>query len=105
MQSFTTTGIRLLVATGLVAVTLNVSSTPLAGGSAGREFSRCIQTCNETRRTCEDRCAPDCAALFPDNKSARNACISACKSACGEESGECKLRCLADKNEETPTEP
>jgi len=69
--------------------------TSLVRGDAGRDFSRCIHVCNDTRRACDDRCASDCGALYPGtpNKPQRDACIAACKDICLTQSDDCKLVC------------
>ncbi|HKY31322.1 MAG TPA: hypothetical protein VJV23_02215 [Candidatus Polarisedimenticolia bacterium] len=96
--------LKLLGALAVVCVLQPVASS-LAEGTAGREFSRCIQACNDSRRACHDRCTTDCAAMFPNNNQQRNACISACKAICDAQSDDCKLICQAIKDGVTPTEP
>lgn len=79
-------------------------SLPLAR-SAGRDFPRCIHACNVARTNCEDRCQTDCTALFPTNASQRRACVSACHDICVNQEQDCKDRCRAIKNGESPQEP
>ena len=69
--------------------------TSLVRGEAGRDYSRCIQACNDTRRACYDRCTTDCTALYPGtpNKPQRDACIAACKNICEVQSDDCKTVC------------
>jgi hypothetical protein len=105
MSKVSRIGLRLLGVLTLAAV-IHPWLPSLASGSAGRDYSRCIQACNETRRACEDRCTPECTQLFPNDKSARQACVSACKATCGDESSDCKLICQAIKNgDNSPNEP
>jgi hypothetical protein len=77
---------------------------PTLASSAGREFSRCVQACNEGRRACDERCKTECAELFPDSKTQRDACIAACKTVCSVESEDCKQVCQSIKNGH-PEEP
>ena len=96
---------RLVGVLALVAL-LTPAAVSVAAGAAGREFSRCVQACNDARRACGDRCSDDCRELFPTNSAQRNACIAACKAICDGQSDECKLVCLAIKEGDvTPTEP
>lgn len=71
---------------------------PTLAASAGREFSRCVQTCNETRKACDNRCKTDCAEMFPDDKTQRDSCTDACKSFCAAAADDCKQVCLSIKN-------
>ncbi|HET9482228.1 MAG TPA: hypothetical protein VFP98_10780 [Candidatus Polarisedimenticolia bacterium] len=76
----------------------------LLHGAAGRDFSRCIQMCNDVRRACSDRCTTDCRDLFPNSKQERDACVAECKAICDVESADCKLVCQSIKDEH-PQEP
>jgi hypothetical protein len=83
-----------------------VTSVGLAVGVvAGRDFSRCVRSCNATRLACFDGCNADCGALYPGtpNKPARDACIFDCKNVCESVSDDCKLVCQAQK--QTPPAP
>lgn len=93
---------RILASLAIVAVLGSVAG-PLAV-SAGRDFSRCVQQCNEVRKACDGRCREVCLEMFPDDKSARDACTMACKADCLSESDECKDTCLERKND-SPTDP
>jgi len=91
-------GVRLLGALALVAL-LTPFSGAIWGATAGRDYSRCIQGCNDARRACNARCSDDCKAMFPNDTAAITACISACKNdTCVVESGDCKLQCEQIKN-------
>lgn len=94
---------RILACSALMSLIGLLGTGPLAQ-LTGEEFSRCVQQCNEIRRMCDDRCADECRAMFPDDKSARDSCIAACKAICSSESDECKEVCLIQKNE-SPTDP
>ncbi len=96
-------GLRLLGAVGLIAVMAPLSQ--VLAQTSGRDYSRCVQTCNETRRGCDDRCTADCYAMFPKDVAGRNACKASCHDTCISESQDCKLVCKAQKNGETLEEP
>lgn len=106
MPRFSKRVLRLLAIVVAVGLSLPVA-TSLVSGDAGRDFSRCVQACNETRRACDDRCTTDCTALYPGsaNKSLRDACIAACKNICGQQSDDCKLACKATPPPPSGTEP
>jgi hypothetical protein len=98
-------GIGLLVI-GLAVAALVVSQVGnTAAQAAGRDFSRCIQSCNETRKACGVACQDDCRALFPDDMTARDACIADCKVVCNDNSDECKQVCQNVKWPPSPEEP
>ncbi|HET9482229.1 MAG TPA: hypothetical protein VFP98_10785 [Candidatus Polarisedimenticolia bacterium] len=101
MPRFLRGGLRLLAVVGLVAA---LHPLPSYTATAGRNFSRCIQACNDIRRACDDRCATDCRDLFPNSKPERDACIAACKAICLTESDDCKLVCQSIKDGH-PEEP
>lgn len=90
--------LRLVGALALFAALQPFSS--LLQADAGREFSRCVQNCNDARKACDDACKPDCTALFPgdENQAARDACVAACKNSCFIESEDCKLVCQQNRN-------
>ena len=94
MPKFSGGVVRLLAVTAAVLLFQPIG-TSLVLGLSGRDFSRCVQACNDTRRACDDRCATDCAALYPGtpNKPQRDACIAACKSICLTQSDDCKAVC------------
>ena len=94
--------LRLVGALALFAALQPFSSLLQAEG--GREFSRCVQSCNDARKACDDLCVDDCRAMFPDSKPQRDACIAACKAICLVESDDCKLVCQENRNP-TPEEP
>ena len=71
---------------------------------AGRDFSRCVRSCNATRKVCDDYCSIDCKALY-STKPERDACIAACKAICLQESDECKMICQQIKNPPSPECP
>ena len=88
--------VRILGAIALVALVLPL--TQALAASAGRDYSRCVHACNDARLACNDRCAADCDAMFPNDNSARNACVNTCHSACIAESADCKVACKEIKN-------
>jgi hypothetical protein len=104
MQKASWIGLRLLGVLALAAV-VHTTSLTLAPAAAGRDYPRCVQTCNELRRSCEGRCDVDCNDMFPDDRTARQACLSTCKGQCGDEASDCKLVCLQDKKDNSPIEP
>ena len=89
----------------LGAIALAALLAPLSvalGSNAGRDYPRCIQACNATRKACDTRCSDDCFALYPGtpNRALRDACIASCKSLCGTQSDDCKDVC---RGTEPPT--
>jgi hypothetical protein len=90
---------------GLAAAALAVVQVggPVAQ-SAGRDFSRCIQTCNETRKECDAICITDCEDLYPPGED-RRACESSCSQTCLDSSKECKQVCQNIKEPPSPEEP
>src|SRR5262245_7108194 len=97
--------LRLVGALALFAA-LQPFSSLMQADDAGREFSRCVQNCNDARKACDDLCVADCQAMFPGtpNKPQRDACIAACKADCLIEPDDCKLVCQNIKNP-SPEEP
>ena len=93
------------LAVAALAVAVAGPTQLVVAAAAGRDYSRCIQSCNDVRRACSDRCQVDCRDMFPNDATQRNACITACKTACDTESADCKLVCQAIKNGGCPTEP
>jgi hypothetical protein len=93
---------RILAALALVGLLQPTRAITLA--DADSDFTRCIMSCNETRKACQDRCKIDCRELFPDSDDAaqRDACVAACTADCGAASEECKLGC---QREPSPDEP
>ena len=59
------------IATGLVAglglVFLALGQFGTTQADAGRDFPRCVQSCNETRAACKSQCQSDCGVLFPND--------------------------------------
>ena len=98
-------GIGLLVIGLAVAVLVVSQAGNVAAQAAGRDFSRCIQSCNETRKTCGTACQDDCWVLYPDDRPMRDACIAECKQVCSDNSDECKQVCQNIKWPPSPEEP
>ena len=96
-------GLSLLVAgVGLTLLVLTQFGTIRA--DAGRDFPRCVQSCNETRTACKAQCDVDCGILFPPGTE-QDACVSDCSSTCISNSQECKSVCQNIKNPPSPEEP
>jgi hypothetical protein len=96
--------LRLLAVLALVVAVQSLAGYAVRATCFGRNYSRCVQQCNDVRRACDDRCSSDCRDLFPNDKTQRDACIAACKTICGNESDDCKLVCQQNKCE-SPEEP
>ena len=105
MPKFSRGVLRALGVLAVVAVFAPLATTMVMGSDAGRNFSRCVQACNDVNRTCGVRCQDDCRALFPNDKTQRDACTAACKDICFQQLTDCKLVCQAIKNGGSPTEP
>jgi len=96
-------GLSLLVAgVGLTALLLSQIGTIQA--DAGRDFPRCVQSCNETRSVCRTQCNSDCDLLFPSGPE-RDACNDGCTDTCSGNSQECKGICKNIKNPPSDEEP
>jgi hypothetical protein len=90
---------------GIVVLFVAVSGVSMAS-VAGRNFSRCINTCNDADQACKAACNDDCHALCNNVTSCVTPCISNCKqTTCVPTMNECKLMCQAIKNGGSPTEP
>lgn len=96
---------RLLAISVVGASVMFLPASLVAGGDPGRDFSRCVQSCNDIYATCGEDCQETCWDLFPNDRPARDACIASCKNDCALEKAECKKVCLAIKNEPCPEEP
>ena len=55
---------RLLAAIAVVALMQSAGSGSINADDVGRDFSRCVQQCNEVRVACHERCQVDCAVDF-----------------------------------------
>lgn len=93
----------------LIAVLALFGAAVAAGGyvigsCTGRDFARCIQGCNATRKACVDQCRDDCLDLYttPNTKSLREVCVVACRNICVDQSIDCKSHCQEVRN--PPTE-
>lgn len=73
--------------------------------TTGRDFSRCVQTCNAARQSCSVQCLDDCRSLFPGSPQQQSSCISTCKSGCATAEQECKAICRAIKEGTSPNSP
>ena len=71
----------------------------------GRDFSRCIHSCNAARQNCTDLCQSQCNTLFPGSDQQRRACVMDCKESCLTTEQECKTTCRAIKNGTSPNDP
>lgn len=80
-----------------------IPATP-ATAECGRCFSRCIDAVNLIRKACEDRCALNCAALFPADETMFDACRSSCNAVCVDQSEDAKLLCRITRDP-IPEEP
>ena len=97
------------IATGLVAglglVFLALGQFGTTQADAGRDFPRCVQSCNETRTACKSQCDLDCDALYPDGGEGQMTCNSECDAGCIANSQECKSTCQNIKNPPSDQEP
>ncbi len=96
---------RLLAISVVGALVILMPASLVAGGDPGRDFVRCVQSCNDVYAICGDICQEDCWAMWPNDRIARDACIASCKADCATEKNECKKICLAIKQEPCPEEP
>ncbi len=95
----------LVLGLGLVLIVQGHPAQVAEAGSTGREFSRCVKTCNDTSKACGIRCDTTCEELFPGRGSDFRACKSECKDTCVAESADCKLVCQNIKDQPSPEEP
>lgn len=98
-------GLSLVVAgVGLAALLLTQIGT-IKAGVAGRDFSRCVMSCNETKISCKAECSVDCKLIFPKGAE-RDACIQECRDdTCVVNSNDCKDLCVNIRNPPSPEEP
>ena len=89
--------LRLFGALVLVAA-LQPFSSFMQADDAGRNFSRCVQNCNDAKMACDRLCLGDCKEMFPEGTQ-RDACVNACKEICAAESEDCKQVCLDNKTD------
>jgi hypothetical protein len=90
---------------GLGLVFLSLAQFGTTQADAGRDFPRCVQSCNETRTACKSQCDLDCAALWPDGSEELTTCVSDCNSGCIDRSQECKATCQNIKDPPSEDEP
>jgi hypothetical protein len=97
-------GLSLLVAgVGLTLLVISQSGTTHA--AAGRDFSRCSQSCSETSKVCKTQCNTDCGLLFPTGEE-QDACVNDCtKNICNDTRQECKSACAVIRDPPSPEEP
>ena len=93
------------LAVGLGLVFLALAQFGTTQADAGRDFPRCVQSCNETRTACKSQCDIDCTVLWPDGGEDLTTCLSDCNSGCIERSQECKSTCQNIKNPPSEDEP
>lgn len=92
---------------GKVVAVLALFATAVAAGEyvigscTARDFARCVQGCNATRKACADQCRDDCLELYLTNVRLREKCNVACKNICVEESQDCKNHCQEVKDPST----
>jgi hypothetical protein len=90
---------------GVVLLFLAVAGLATAS-STGRDYSRCIKSCNAANQECNAQCNTDCKALCGSDSSCVNACVANCKATtCQVQAAECKLICQSIKNNPSPTQP
>jgi hypothetical protein len=78
----------------------------VTASSAGRDYSRCIKSCNAASQECNTQCNTDCKALCGGDSGCVTACVSNCKTTtCQVQASECKLICQSIKNNPSPTQP
>ncbi|MFQ5671165.1 MAG: hypothetical protein ACE5HD_11710 [Acidobacteriota bacterium] len=88
-----------------LALALLIQGDSGIASEAGRNFSRCVQSCNDTNLTCGNACDATCTDLFPDRGASFTQCKSDCKDKCNADKIECKLVCQNIKNNPSPEEP
>ena len=96
---------RLLAISAVAALVILQPAVVGARAESGRDYSRCIISCNEVRRACEDVCRDWCHTMFPDDETLGAECISVCVGICIDDSKECKAACEALKPGYSPEEP
>jgi hypothetical protein len=95
---------RLLAVLALLALA-QFRGDSVIGDAGGKDFTTCVQTCNSVYSVCATNCQDDCRALYPSNKTLRDACISACKVQCNVELDDCKMMCQAVHHNPSPEAP
>ena len=81
----------------ILAVLALVAMAQMAGSSlaqlSGRDYARCIRTCDAVRKNCQAICKTDCEALYGKGTPQFTACVVACNAVCATESDQCKYIC------------
>jgi hypothetical protein len=95
----------LVLGLGLVLIVQGHPVQTALADSTGRNFSRCVKSCNDTGKACGNRCDATCDELFPGRGQDFRDCKAECKTSCGVESDDCKLVCENIKNPPSPEEP
>ena len=95
---------RLAVATGIGCL-LALAGSQAVANDVGRNFSRCINACDATRRACNQQCGADCKGMFPNDPVQRGSCQSQCVQTCVTTEHDCKVVCQAIKNGQSPNQP
>ena len=96
--------IAVSMAAGLGLVLLALGQFGTTQADSGRDFPRCVQSCNETRTACKAQCDTDCGLLHAPGVEL-DACVSECNQVCIDNSQECKSVCQNIKNPPSPDEP
>jgi hypothetical protein len=92
-------------AVGLSLALLSLGQFGTIRASDGRDFPRCVQSCNESRTTCKSQCVTDCEALYPEDVDAQATCNLDCDTDCLANSQECKSTCQSIKEPPSDQEP
>ena len=95
----------LVLGLGLALIIQGHPANTALAESTGRDFSRCVQSCNDTKKACGNNCDGVCEDLFPGRGADFRACKTECKATCDSESDDCKLVCQNIKDQPSPEEP
>ena len=97
-------GLTLVVAGVGLAALLLIQFGTIEAGVAGRDFGRCVVSCQGVKQSCNGQCNSDCKAIFPEGQE-REDCIGDCHLGCEDNGLECEVMCKAIRDAPTPEEP
>jgi hypothetical protein len=98
-------GLTLVVAGVGLAALLLTQFGAIEAGVAGRDFGRCVVSCQGVKQSCNRQCNADCKAITPPDSQEREDCIFDCRVGCDDNGLECEVMCKAIRDAPTPEEP
>ncbi len=98
-------GLTLVVAGVGLAALLLTQFGAIEAGVAGRDFGRCVVSCQGVKQSCNSQCNVDCKAITEPDSQEREDCIAGCHDGCESNGLECEVVCKAVRDSPSPEEP